>query len=335
MQIDNLDVSDPAVVDELWRLTKTVHEQERQGNPPPVEEAFRAGFGNEFPGHRTLRRGVWKDGRLAGCSSITLNDRENKHLATITGAVDPDRRREGVGQALLDDAVRTAGDNGRTTFMCAAREPAEGGPFRSPAASELLAKNGFKISLRELNRGADVDALGEREQGLLDESKAASPGYRTLTWMGSAPDEVVDSFCRLMGIFLSEAPTGDVDMEDFQMDAERMREAERSLAARGSFGINTVALDENDEVAALTQYTVPSKDADFAGQGMTLVDPAHRGKKLGIRVKIENLRRLREEFPGVKRLRTGNADTNTHMNRINDMMGFQTVEVYAEYVKKA
>ena len=48
----------------------------------------------------------------------------------------------------------------------------------------------------------------------------------------------------------------------------------------------------------------------------------HRGHRLGALVKVANLERLLAEAPDARRVHTWNADENTHMNAINDAMGF-------------
>ncbi len=49
----------------------------------------------------------------------------------------------------------------------------------------------------------------------------------------------------------------------------------------------------------------------------------HRGRGLGLLVKIANVRRLAEGSPATTRLKTFNADENAPMRRINDALGFR------------
>jgi RimJ/RimL family protein N-acetyltransferase len=60
-----------------------------------------------------------------------------------------------------------------------------------------------------------------------------------------------------------------------------------------------------------------------AFQWMTIVDPLHRGRHLGLLIKAANLRLLRREQPSVERVLTWNAESNKHMIAINERLGFR------------
>ena len=60
-----------------------------------------------------------------------------------------------------------------------------------------------------------------------------------------------------------------------------------------------------------------------AYQQITLVDPAHRGRRLGLLVKIENLLvRPRRTSRQLRVIDTFNAEANSYMIAINEAMGF-------------
>jgi len=48
-------------------------------------------------------------------------------------------------------------------------------------------------------------------------------------------------------------------------------------------------------------------------------------------VKLANHRRLREHFPDVTTIWTGNADTNANMVAINDLLGYRPVDARVSY----
>jgi hypothetical protein len=54
-----------------------------------------------------------------------------------------------------------------------------------------------------------------------------------------------------------------------------------------------------------------------------MVLPEHRGHNLGMRIKINNLRRLMSVEHGAARVITGNAGENEAMLRINRALGFR------------
>ena len=61
---------------------------------------------------------------------------------------------------------------------------------------------------------------------------------------------------------------------------------------------------------------------------------AHRGHRLGLAVKIANLRQLQDERPDLRQLTTFNAEVNEHMIGVNERMGFEPVERLGEFQKK-
>jgi hypothetical protein len=73
---------------------------------------------------------------------------------------------------------------------------------------------------------------------------------------------------------------------------------------------------------------------ELAMQGGTLVLPDHRGRRLGMGVKVANLRELRAAFPSCAEVVTGNAGVNAAMNAVNDRLGFRVVERCLEMQKR-
>jgi RimJ/RimL family protein N-acetyltransferase len=71
-----------------------------------------------------------------------------------------------------------------------------------------------------------------------------------------------------------------------------------------------------------------------AYQWGTLVRPAHRGHRLGMAVKVANLRQLQEAVPGVDHVITWNAESNARMVAVNDRLGFVPTERMGEFQKR-
>jgi hypothetical protein len=64
-----------------------------------------------------------------------------------------------------------------------------------------------------------------------------------------------------------------------------------------------------------------------------MVLPEHRGHRLGLATKLASHRALREAVPDCRLVATSNAEVNTHMNAINDVMGYRQLETLVEYQK--
>ena len=59
-----------------------------------------------------------------------------------------------------------------------------------------------------------------------------------------------------------------------------------------------------------------------------------RGHRLGLRIKVANLRMLQSRSPETPRIYTFNAESNTHMLAVNTRLGFRVTARMGELQKK-
>jgi hypothetical protein len=83
-------------------------------------------------------------------------------------------------------------------------------------------------------------------------------------------------------------------------------------------------------MVALTEMMTTVHQPDLGWQGGTLVLSEHRGRRLGMAVKVANLRAFQSEFAKVRVVHSWNAEANGPMVAINDMLGFRPVEYLVE-----
>jgi len=171
---------------------------------------------------------------------------------------------------------------------------------------------------------ATIDAL-------LAEAPAA--GYTLRSWTGPVPDDLVAEWAALDALLDTEAPTGDLDIQAASADVADFRADEQLVARQGRTSYGTVALTADGRVAAYTQIVV-SRDDGNAYQWGTLVRREDRGRRLGLRVKLENLRLLQRLSPGTTRVYTFNAESNAHMLAVNARLGFRAVARMGELQKR-
>jgi hypothetical protein len=103
---------------------------------------------------------------------------------------------------------------------------------------------------------------------------------------------------------------------------ETVRASEASLAQRDREMRLTVAMDEQDGVAAFTELRV-SRGSTLGFTDDTGTVAARRGLGLARAVKLESLRRLRADHPEVEVVSTSNAEENTVMRHLNESIGFR------------
>jgi RimJ/RimL family protein N-acetyltransferase len=129
----------------------------------------------------------------------------------------------------------------------------------------------------------------------------------------------------------TDTPRGDLSWEPEVWDSSRWREKEDDAFRSGRRRLAAGAVDGSGHLVAFTDIGVYAQQPVVAEQWNTIVDPHHRGHRLGLAVKVANLRNLRRETPDTLRLETWNAIENSRMIAINELLGFQVVERVDEY----
>jgi RimJ/RimL family protein N-acetyltransferase len=133
----------------------------------------------------------------------------------------------------------------------------------------------------------------------------------------------------------TDAPTGDLEFEPEVVPVESLRAREKMLVEQGRIAYTSLAIDRDGQAVADSVLAVPRDDSDNVMQWATLVRADHRGHRLGLAVKVANLRALQAAHPERKRIWTQNSEDNEHMVSINEKLGFKPVEVVLEFQRKA
>ena len=87
-------------------------------------------------------------------------------------------------------------------------------------------------------------------------------------------------------------------------------------------------------MVAYTDIATTVHEPGRAYQWGTLVRRDARGHRLGLAVKVANLRLLQRERPDVHELITYNAEVNAHMIGVNERLGFVPVARLGEFQKR-
>ena len=275
--------------------------------------------------------------RLLGSAYLALLEADNPHLADDCWImVQPEARRRGIGTALWGELYRIATEAGRTSFVgftghrpCPECEqlPAPTGVGAVPvdAGSRFALACGFALEQAERLSVLDLPL----PDGLLDRLAAQTllhaQGYAIRTWQGPTPPDLLAGVAAMQATLSTDAPRSGIDWEQEAWDAERQRREDEVNAATGtSYG--AVALTAAGEVVAYTLLVREYERPEHAVQWNTVVASAHRGHRLGLAVKVANLRQL-AEAEDVGRVLTWNAGENDHMLAINTALGFRPVSV--------
>lgn len=286
-----------------------------------------------------VQRWAWlarDDGRPVGAVQVGLPLRDNVHLVDVEVSVLPDARRRGIGRGLAERAVDVAREHGRTTlssWVHGAPTDDTGAPLTTkPHPGEAFAASfGLTNRLIDLHRVLDLPVPSERLDALSVRSAPHHVGYRFVQWVGPCPEEHVDAYCRLRSSIVSQAPRGELDMEDELYDEPRLRAEERELEQMQRTAYTTAAIAAGGDLVGHTQLLVAGTDPGKVFQWDTLVLPEHRGHRLGLALKAANLARAQREHPDRTEVHTFNAASNAAMVAVNDALGFRAVERMGEW----
>ena len=212
---------------------------------------------------------------------VWLPMRDNLENADIFLSVDPDRRRQGVGGRFARFLLEFARGEGRARAVFYGPAPLDG---EAPGA--VLAEHlGAALAFLGVRRQLDVAAVDvARLDALLAERVGDhAKGYELVTWIDTVPEHLVDDAAALMARMATDAPMGDLTHEPEVWDAARYRRKEVEAQARGRRRFATGAVERTTgRLVAYTDIGVSVIQPLVAYQWDTIVDPEHRGHRLGL-----------------------------------------------------
>ncbi|WP_309102079.1 GNAT family N-acetyltransferase [Microbacterium sp.] len=288
-----------------------------------------------------------RDGVPVGMVTIDFPQEEGARTAVFDLLVAAEHWGRGVEQALLSYAENEARARGRsilqTWTLHRAIEsdrmliPVTGwGRIPANPLSEFYLDSG--LSLEQVERNSELDLRRDPEplrRALADAQRAAGDDYRTIAWLLPTPPELRDGYAAVLSRLSTDAPSGDLEIDEEKWDAERVVRRDRQLTGGGQM-VSVAAVEHvpSGRIVAYNELLIGPDRAGVTHQFGTLVLNEHRGHRLGTIVKCANLLRWRELTPDSPRVSTFNAEENRPMLDINEAIGFVAVS-YAGAWQKA
>lgn len=300
-------------VDFAWLRSR----EEIPEDPVPPFEALTARFRMTSPMFVRQRWAAWAEpGRLAASLVINRSTQDNLNIREVAIEVHPDHRRRGLGKKLLARAIEQCGEGPRLIL--------EGWTMsRVPAGAAFAERIGAKPGLRMRESQLDLRTI---DRALIERWSAIDPaGYR-IEWIGNeTPDHLMENYVAAARA-INTMPREDLQVEDWKITPETMREWERITRERGQEHRLALVIEESTGAsAAFTDVFFDPRVPSVIHQGGTATIPEHRGKGIGKWIKARMAQRLVADLPEARYIRTGNAGTNEAMLAINVAMGFKPV----------
>lgn len=297
----------------------------------PSAARVRGDLEHPWPGTRIDQWAARLAGRTIGVLTIGMRLTDNTDVTVIRELrVHPDHRRRGIGTLLWRHAIAQSRATGRYRLLVETTRTID---CEVEPGELFVTRMGAKRVTRETGRRLAVDQLDDADlRRRLADAEAASTDYSLLQWVGGTPADHVDGMAMLAARMTTDVPLDDLDWEPEAWDAERVQARDAVMAARGNRSYTTAARhDPTGELAGYTVLDFLAGNDEYGWQQDTLVLPAHRGRRLGLRLKVENLSHVRSHEPNLRFVDTRNADANDHMIAINEALGFRPVKRHSEW----
>lgn len=317
MEIREYDARDGDLLPRVVDLGNAMRAADSPWSHPETLELLTHGLAHGWDGQPSRAFALLVEGCLVASGNLGTSSYDNLDFADFGVGVHPAHRRRGYGAALLSHLEDEARRLGRTKVGV--------GGWADPVADAFAASRGYSPAISNVQRRQDLRSLDwARVEGLHEGARARAGDYELVRRVGPTPPEELPALAEMTAA-INDAPLEDLDLEDEVFPPERVAVYEDTQLRIGRLYRVLARHRESGELAGHTVVVVERSRPWIGGQHDTSVVRAHRGHRLGLLLKAEMLRWLREAEPQLATVDTWNARSNDHMIGVNEALGYEVV----------
>jgi GNAT superfamily N-acetyltransferase len=285
-------------------------------DPIPSRELTKKQMQNPHPHYKNHYWIVFDETktRIIGSASLgyelesSPSYKDNKHTCWGNVVVTSENRKKGIGTSLISNVLQIVKDEGKTIFHAGSSEK-DGLEFLKSLELGIVAMNSAENRLY-LDK-VDWPML----QKWITDGPTRANGV-LIEKFCNVPENDLKAYTDFYTELLNLVPKEGIEWEA-NVTPESRRLDEKRTKERDTTWLTLVTREPNGELSGMTEMFYNKANPHLIQQELTGVRPKYRGRGLGKWLKAQMLYDVRDKYPDLKYVVTGNANSNAPMLAID------------------